>query len=87
MTTKTITEVLDRLIGKTDPVADSNIDRERKENLKTLIDVTNWCLDGMYSAASNRHSPYGSQRDVGELAYSAMLQLKDWLQSCEDELA
>lgn len=87
MTVKTITEVLDCLIGETDPVADSYIDDEREENLKTLIDVTNWCLDGLYSAASNRHSMYGSQRRVGERAYSAMLQMKDWLQSCEEELA
>lgn len=82
-----ITKVINKLIGATDPVADSNIDSIVKENVKLLIDVTNWCLDGLYQTASNRHSPYGSQHDVGELAYSAMLQLKDWLQTCEEELA
>lgn len=87
MTAREITKVLDCLIGRTDPVADSAIDAEIKENVKVLIDVTNWCLDGLYQTASNRKSMYGSQRVVGELAYSSMLQLKDWLQSCEDELA
>lgn len=82
-----ITKVLDALIGMTCPVADSTIDRQINENLMVLIDVTNWCLDGVYYAASNRKSPYGSQMDVGERAYAAMLEWKEWLENCENELA
>lgn len=84
---KEITKVIDALIGATDPVADSTIDREINENLMTLIDVTNWCLDGIYSAASNRKSPYGSQRDVGERAYAALLEYGEWIKQTEEELA
>ena len=82
-----ITKVLDALIGETCPVADSEIDRQINENLMVLIDVINWCLDGVYSAASYRKSPYGSQMVVGERAYAAMLEWKEWLGSVEDELA
>ena len=82
-----ITKLLSALIGATCPVADSEIDRQINENLMVLIDVINWCLDGVYSAASNRKSPYGSQRVVGERAYAAMLEWKDWLENVENELA
>lgn len=82
-----IEKLLDVLIGTTCPVADSEIDRQIGENLMVLIDVINWCLDGVYSAASYRKSPYGSQMVVGERAYAAMLEWKEWLGNVEDELA
>lgn len=82
-----IEKLLNAMIGETCPVADSEIDRQINENLMLLIDVINWCLDGVYSAASYRKSPYGSQRVVGERAYAAMLEWKEWLGNVEDELA
>ena len=82
-----IEQLLDVMIGTTCPVADSELDRQINENLMVLIDVINWCLDGVYSAASYRKSPYGSQMVVGERAYAAMLEWKKWLGNIEDELA
>lgn len=82
-----IEKLLDAMIGETCPVADSEIDRQINENLMVLIDVINWCLDGVYSAASYRKSLYGSQMVVGERAYAAMLEWKDWLGNVENELA
>ena len=82
-----IEKLLDAMIGETCPVADSEIDRQINENLMVLIDVINWCLDGVYSAASYRKSPYGSQMVVGERAYAAMLEWKKWLEGIENELA
>lgn len=41
-----IIRILDVLIGGTEPVGDEAVDEQREENLKTLIDVTNWCLEG-----------------------------------------
>lgn len=82
-----IEKLLNAMIGETCPVADSEIDRQINENLMVLIDVINWCLDGAYSAASYRKSPYGSQRVVGERAYAAMLEWKEWLENIENELA
>lgn len=86
-TTKEIEKLLDVMIGTTCPVADSELDRQINENLMVLIDVINWCLDGVYSAASYRKSPYGSQMVVGERAYAAMLEWKEWLENIENELA
>lgn len=39
MTKETILEVINKLIGNINPVADASIDRERIENLKLFIDV------------------------------------------------
>lgn len=84
---KEIVKIIDTLIGNTEPVADSAIDEKVNRNLMMLIDVINWCLDGVYDAARHRKSTYGSQRDVGERAYAAMIEWKDWIEEREEELA
>lgn len=87
MTSQEICKLLDIIVGPTEPVADSAIDVEREENLQTLIDIGNWVLDGLYYAAKHRKEPYYSSHKVGERAYGAMLEWKDWLAEEEDELA
>lgn len=87
MTGQEICNLLDIVIGPTEPVADSAIDLEREENLKILIDIGNWVLDGLYYAAEHRKDPYYSSSKVGEKAYGAMLEWKNWLAETEDELA
>lgn len=79
--------MVDFMVGGVHPAAESNIDREVKENLKTMIDVVDWCLTEMYESASNRKSPYGSAMDIGEHAYSALLEWEEWLRGVEEELA
>lgn len=78
-TSREITKVLDTLIGGTTAVGDSAIDHDIEENLKTLIDVVNWCLDGIADSAYTRHNYQGSMRDIGERAFSAMCEYRDWL--------
>ena len=87
MTNQEICKLLDIVIGPTEPWADSAIDIEREENLKTLIDIGNWVLIQLYCAAKHRKSTYYSSSKVGERAYGAMLEWKDWLAEMEDELA
>lgn len=87
ITAEAICGLLDILIGPTEPVADSAIDVEREENLKALIDIGNWVLDEVYYAARHRKSPYYSRKIVGERAYGAMLEWKDWIAENEEELA
>ena len=87
MTSGEICKLLEIVVGKTEPVADSAIDNEREENLKTLIDIGDWVLDGLLYAAEHRKDPYYSSRTVGERAYAAMLEWKDWLVMKEGELA
>lgn len=85
--TDEIIKVIDAMIGRTEPAGDSSIDHVVEDNVRTLIDVMDGCLDRMYEAAKYRKSEYGSQRDVGERAYAAMLEWRDWLNDKEEELA
>ena len=87
MTSSEICKLLEIIVGNSEPVADSAIDSVREENLKTLIDIGNWVLDGLYYAAEHRKDPYYSSNKVGERAYAAMLEWKDWLTEKEEELA
>lgn len=87
MTSREICKLLDIIVGKTEPVADSVIDNEREENLKTLIDIGDWVLDGLLYAADHRKDPYYSSHSIGERAYTVMLEWKDWLAQKEEELA
>ena len=85
--TNEITKLLSVMIGGTEPYADSAIDEGIENNVKTLIDVINWCFDGMYYAARHRKSEYQSAREIGERAYAALLEWKNWLAGVEEELA
>ena len=85
--TREITKLLNLLIGGTEPVEDSSIDAKVMDNVKTLIDVVNWCFDGLYDTARHRKSPYGSAMDIGERAYSALLEWEEWIRGVEEELA
>lgn len=86
-TSDEIIKLASALIGSVHPVADSAIDWKVEENLKTMIDVINWALGEMSEVAGNRHSFYGSQRDVGERAYAALLEWEEWLRGVEEELS
>lgn len=82
-----ITKILNMMIGGTEPYGDSSIDERIEINVKTLIDVINWCLDGIYYAARHRKSQYKSMMDIGERAYAALLEWKEWIAAVEEELA
>ena len=87
MTSREICKLLEIIVGNTKPIADSAIDAECEENLKTLIDIGDWVLDGMLYAAEHRKDPYYSSQAVGERAYATMLEWKEWLAGKEMELA
>lgn len=87
MTSIEICKLLEIVVGETEPIADSAIDQIREENLWTLIDIGNWVLDGLLYAAEHRKDPYYSSQRIGETAYAAMLEWKEWLAQKEEELA
>ena len=70
-----IIKVLDNLIGPTGAVGDSNVDEWRYERLKVLIDVTNWCLNGVQFASSACGRPEGSMHKIG---WDAKCALDEW---------
>lgn len=79
MDSKTIIEVLDTLIGATEPIGDTWADEKRMENLKKLVDVTNWCLDGFLRVKETPCMGERSISDVKFLAQGAMQEWRDWL--------
>lgn len=75
-----ITKVLDVLIGEVEAVGDSNADERRLENLKTLIDVTNWCLDGLeFAMESGQGRVEASMQEISYTAHGALDEYKTWL--------
>lgn len=87
MTSAEICKLLEIVVGNTEPVADTAIDEKCEQNLKTLIDIGNWVLDGLLFAAEHRHSPYYSSHSIGERAYATMCEWKDWLSTQEEALS
>ena len=79
MNDKEIIKLLEILIGNTEAVGDSAVDDKIDSNLKTLIDIANWCMDGVSQSASTRHRPEYSMRKVGERAFSALCEWEEWL--------
>ena len=75
-----IIKVLDVLIGEVEAVGETNADERRLDNLKTLIDVTNWCLDGLqYAMACGRGRVEASIHTIRYTAQLALDEYKTWL--------
>ena len=81
-----ITKLLDVLIGKTEAVGETNEDKRRLDNLKTLIDVTNWCLDGVqFAMASGYGRPEYSMAEISYTAQCALDEYGRWIADILDE--
>lgn len=74
------------LIGGTEPIGETYYDQEVENNLMRLIDLGNWVLDGLYSAARYHNRAEYSMKQVGERAKSTMMDWRDWLTRRLDEL-
>ena len=85
MNSHEIIKLLDNLIGPVEAYGDSATDKRVMENLKTLIDVTNWCLDGVNQSSWTRHRPEKSMREIGETAFSALMEYEDWIRARREE--
>lgn len=73
-----ICKLLDCLIGYTEPVGETNADRTRLHNLKKLIDVVNYCLDGVKRSAEVIGYEY-SVIENKMTAQSALTEWRDWI--------
>lgn len=74
-----IIKLLENLIGATEAVGDSWADEKIEKNLMTLIDVTNWCIDGVAQSSETKNRTEWSMRRIGERAFGALLDWKEWL--------
>ena len=71
-----IIKLLDALVGSAEPIGETNYDEKAAENLKTLVDITNWCLDGVAFARDYIGRNDYSMHKVG---FDAECALQDWL--------
>lgn len=75
-----IIKLLNNLIGLTEAQGDTTIDEQVEDNLKILIDVTNWCLDGLSYASESRYRYEASMNKIGNRAYGALLDYHKWIE-------
>ena len=75
-----IIKLVDKLIGPTTAIGDSALDKTIDNNLRNLIDLVNWALDGIADSARTRHRSEESMRITGERAFSALCEWKDWIE-------
>lgn len=81
-----IINLLDNLIGQTEAVGDSALDEQVEKNLMILIDVTNWCLDGIMQSSETCGKVEYSMHLVGWRAKCALADYLKWLKErVEDE--
>lgn len=84
--TSEITKLLDTLIGEVEAVGETNEDNRRLDNLKTLIDVTNWCLDGLqFAMASGYGRPEYSMKAISHTAQCALDEYGRWITDVLEE--
>ena len=81
LTSDEIIRLLEVLIGSTAAVGETNMDNEIMENLKTLIDVGDYCLDKLYLASTTCGRPEASMHEIGWTARCVMDEWKNWLEA------
>ena len=80
-----IIKLLENLIGRTEAVGDTLTDERIEDNLMTLIDVANWCIDGVAQSSETKNRTESSMRRIGERAFGALLEWKEWLTERSDD--
>lgn len=83
---KEIIKLLDYLVGNTQAVGETYADEKALDNLKTLIDITNWCLDGVRQASNDYGRPEWSMNNIGFTAKCALDDYREWLNDWWDEV-
>mgnify|MGYP000922281456 CR=1 FL=1 len=72
-----IVEVVERLIGETEPCGDSNDDFDRWHNQKSLILLTECLIDILLSNSKYAESGAGSMSKIGKSAKEALIEIKE----------
>lgn len=79
LTSNEIIKLLDVLVGSTEPIGETNYDENVAENLKVVIDICDWCFDGVLYARDYIGRPEASMHKVGFNAQCAMQDWQKWL--------
>lgn len=74
-----ITKVLDVLIGETTATGESDYDERVYNNLLTLLNVTDWCIEKIMESSETAESEEYPMRDIGMCAKTGLRQILDTL--------
>ena len=80
-----IIKLLDNLIGGTEAVGDTQADEIILDNLMTLIDVTDWCIDRVAQSSKTKDRTEWSMQFIGKGAFKALLRWKERLAERSEE--
>lgn len=80
MTATEIIRLLEILIGPTTAVGETNADERILANLRTLIDVADWCVDGVSQSSETMGRSEWSMHKVGFYAKCALDGWRTWLE-------
>lgn len=72
LTSEEVIKLVCNVIGSIHPVGDSRIDADHLDNLKVMIDLTEWCVGQIYDASLNENSEMSSVRQIGIKARDAI---------------
>lgn len=80
MTGREIIKVIETLIGPVEATGEGYEDRKRLENLKTLIEITDWCIESLLSASNAISRFEYSMFQIGKTANDALVEIERTLQ-------
>lgn len=78
MRNTSIYDLVYKVIGEINPVGDSAIDAERKENLKEMIELIDSLLIDLHSVSCGLLRKDVSAREFGEMAYNALKEIRGY---------
>lgn len=76
-----IINVIEVLVGSCAPVGETNADKTVMENLKTVIDIGNYCFDKVFLASTACGRQEASMHEIGWTARCAMDEWRSWLEA------
>ena len=79
LTSFEIIKILDNLVGPVEPVGETNADKSRLTNLKTVIDIIEWGFEQVIEASKAESRPEASMHEIGWNAKNALNIWKRWL--------
>lgn len=80
MTGQEIIKVIETLVGPIEATGEGYEDRKRLENLKTLIETTDWCIGSLLSASNAISRFEYSMFQIGKTANDALVEIERTLQ-------
>lgn len=76
---RTIIDVLDNMIGETEPIGETNADDKAFERMEVLEIVSDWCLDGFNFVSRFANRSEWSMQRAGKEAVTYLKRTRAWI--------